>query len=133
MSEEKTFDEMNKYQLKKLVKKLEDIRGRNTELVSLYIPAGYDMSKISEFVTSESSEAENIKSKHTRKNVKAALDKISRKVKEEPVTPENGVVFFAGNVSERREGLTSSYGRSSHRSQSNHEDIDATRSSFSTH
>ena len=101
MSEEKTFDEMNKYQLKKLVKKLEDIRGRNTELVSLYIPAGYDMSKISEFVTSESSEAENIKSKHTRKNVKAALDKISRKVKEEPVTPENGVVFFAGNVSER--------------------------------
>jgi peptide chain release factor subunit 1 len=92
--------EMSKYQLKKLVKKLEDIRGRNTELVSLYIPAGYDMSKISEFVTSEASEAENIKSKHTRKNVKAALDKIGRKVKEEQETPENGVAFFAGNVSE---------------------------------
>ncbi|MFQ3275390.1 MAG: peptide subunit release factor 1 (eRF1), partial [Candidatus Nanohaloarchaea archaeon] len=30
---------MNKYQLKKLIKELEDIRGRNTELVSLYIPA----------------------------------------------------------------------------------------------
>jgi peptide chain release factor subunit 1 len=92
---------MSKYQLKKLIKKLEDIRGRNTELVSLYIPAGYDMSKISDFVTSEASEAENIKSKHTRKNVQGALDKIGRKVKEEQETPENGVAFFAGNVSER--------------------------------
>ena len=92
---------MSKYELKKLVNELDDIRGRNTELVSLYIPAGYEMSKISEFVTSESSEAENIKSKHTRKNVQGALDKIARRVKEEPVTPENGVVFFSGNVSER--------------------------------
>ncbi|MFB6215474.1 MAG: peptide chain release factor 1, partial [Candidatus Aenigmatarchaeota archaeon] len=92
--------EMSKYQLKKLINKLEDIRGRNTELVSLYIPAGYDMTKISEFITSEASEAENIKSKQTRKNVQAALDKIGRRVKEEPVTPENGVAFFSGNVSE---------------------------------
>ncbi len=101
MSNDKKHETMSKYQLKKLIKKLEDIRGRNTELVSLYIPAGYDMSKISEFVTSEASEAENIKSKHTRKNVQAALDKIGRKVKEEQQTPENGVAFFAGNVSER--------------------------------
>ncbi len=93
--------EMSKYQLKKLIKELEDIRGRNTELVSLYVPAGYDMSKISDFVTSEASEAENIKSKHTRKNVQAALDKIGRKVAEEHETPENGVALFAGNVSER--------------------------------
>lgn len=101
MSNDQKHQEMSKYQLKKLIKKLEDIRGRNTELVSLYIPAGYDMSKISEFVTSEASEAENIKSKHTRKNVQGALDKIGRKVKEEQQTPENGVAFFAGNVSER--------------------------------
>lgn len=91
---------MNKYQLKKLVNELEDIRGRNTELVSLYIPAGYDMSKISDFITSEQSEAENIKSKHTRTNVQDALGKIGRKVSEEHTTPENGVAFFAGNVSD---------------------------------
>lgn len=100
MSQDEKFKEMSKYELKRLIKKLDGIRGRNTELVSLYIPAGYDMSKISDFVTSEASEAENIKSKNTRKNVKAALDKIGRKVKEEPVTPENGVVFFSGNVSD---------------------------------
>jgi peptide subunit release factor 1 (eRF1) len=91
---------MSKYQLKKLVNELDDIRGRNTELVSLYIPEGYDMSKISEFITSEASEAENIKSKHTRKNVQAALDRIGRRVKEEHTTPENGVALFAGNVSD---------------------------------
>ena len=102
MSQEENQDSqaMNKYQLKKLIKKLEDIRGRNTELVSLYVPAGYDMSKISEFVTSEQSEAENIKSKHTRTNVQDALGKIGRKVSEEHKPPENGVAFFAGNVSE---------------------------------
>lgn len=100
MSEDKNHDEMSKYELKKLINELEDIRGRNTELVSLYIPAGYDMSKISEFVTSEQSEAENIKSKHTRTNVQDALGKIGRKVSEEHETPENGVAFFAGNVSD---------------------------------
>ncbi|MFT4892783.1 MAG: peptide chain release factor subunit 1 [Candidatus Nanohaloarchaea archaeon] len=102
MSEENQENDvgMNKYQLKKLIKELEDIRGRNTELVSLYIPAGYDMSKISDFITSEQSEAENIKSKHTRQNVQDALGKIGRKVSEEHTTPENGVAFFAGNVSD---------------------------------
>jgi peptide chain release factor subunit 1 len=100
MSEDENHG-MNKYQLKKLINELEDIRGRNTELVSLYIPAGYDMSKISDFITSEQSEAENIKSKHTRTNVQDALGKIGRKVKEEQTTPENGVAFFAGNVSDQ--------------------------------
>lgn len=102
MSQEENQDSqaMNKYQLKKLINELDDIRGRNTELVSLYVPAGYDMSKISEFVTSEQSEAENIKSKHTRTNVQDALGKIGRKVSEEHTPPENGVAFFAGNISE---------------------------------
>ena len=100
MSEDQKHEEMSKYELKRLINELEDIRGRNTELVSLYIPAGYDMSKISEFITSEESEAENIKSKHTRTNVQDALGKIGRKVKEEQQTPENGVAFFAGNVSD---------------------------------
>ena len=101
MSEDGKSDEgMSKYQLKKLINELDDIRGRNTELVSLYVPAGYDMSKISEFVTSEQSEAENIKSKHTRTNVQDALGKIGRKVSEEHTPPENGVAFFAGNISE---------------------------------
>jgi len=99
-NQEGNSGEMSKYELKRVLNELDDIRGRNTELVSLYIPAGYDMTKISEFVTSEQSEAENIKSKHTRTNVQDALGKIGRKVSEEHTTPENGVAFFAGNVSD---------------------------------
>ncbi len=101
MSDEKVYREMSKYELKKLLDELEGVRGRNTELVSLYIPAGYNMAKIKEFVTKEQSEAENIKSKSTRKNVKSALDRLGRKVSESMETPENGVVLFCGNVSER--------------------------------
>ncbi len=93
--------EMDEYELEQLIERLEDIRGRNTELVSLYIPQGYDMGKIVNFLTTEKSEAENIKSKATRKNVQAALDKIQRRLKEVGETPENGVALFCGNVSER--------------------------------
>lgn len=92
---------MDEYELKNLIEKLNDRRGRNTELVSLYIPAGYSMPKIIDFLTSEISEADNIKSKSTRKNVQAALDKIKRRLKEVGETPENGVAVFAGNVSEQ--------------------------------
>ncbi|MFB6265508.1 MAG: peptide chain release factor aRF-1 [Candidatus Nanohaloarchaea archaeon] len=93
--------EMDRYELEDLLERLESIRGRNTELVSLYIPPDYDMAKIIEFLTQEKSEAENIKSKQTRKNVQAALDKIQRRLKEVGETPDNGVAIFAGNVSEQ--------------------------------
>jgi peptide chain release factor subunit 1 len=38
--------EMERYHLKKFVKELEKHRGRHTELVSVYIPAGYDLNLI---------------------------------------------------------------------------------------
>lgn len=91
---------MDKYELKETIQEIEDFRGRNTELVSLYIPPDYSKSKIVNFLTQEQSEAENIKSKHTRKNVKAALDKIQRRLKHVQGVPPNGIALFAGNVSE---------------------------------
>ncbi len=96
---------MDKYELQETLDRLTEIRGRNTELVSLYIPPDYDLRKMIEFVTSEKSEAQNIKSKATRKNVQSALDKIQRRLKEAGEIPENGIALFAGNVSER-EGKT---------------------------
>jgi peptide chain release factor subunit 1 len=92
---------MDEYELENLIEELDEKRGRNTELVSLYIPAGYEMAKIINFLTQEVSEAENIKSKQTRKNVQSALDKVKRRLKEVGETPENGVAIFCGNVSEQ--------------------------------
>ena len=54
---------MNSKQLKFLSK----IRGRHTELVSVYIPAGYEISKVAAQIKDEQGTATNIKSKNTRK------------------------------------------------------------------
>ncbi|MCD6371704.1 MAG: peptide chain release factor aRF-1, partial [Candidatus Aenigmarchaeota archaeon] len=85
--------------LKKLIRKLEKIRGRHTELVSVYIPAGSNLVDIINQLREELSTAENIKSKTTRKNVTGALEKILQYLKLFRKTPPNGLVIFCGNVS----------------------------------
>lgn len=83
-----------------MVKQLAAIRGRHTELVSVYIPAGYSVSDVSTQLFQEKSTASNIKSKNTRKNVLTALEKIMQHLKLFKQTPPNGLVVFCGNISE---------------------------------
>lgn len=90
---------MNKIELKKLIEELRKIRGRHTELISLYIPAGANLHEIVDQLYSEKGTAENIKSKTTRKNVITALEKIINHLKLFKKVPENGLVVFCGNVS----------------------------------
>jgi len=78
---------------------LEKIKGRHTELVSVYIPAGYNLVEVINQLIEERSTAENIKSKTTRKNVVSALEKIIQHLRLFKQTPPNGLVVFAGNVS----------------------------------
>ncbi len=89
------------YKLKKLVQELESKKGRHTELVTVYIPSGYNIHEIVNQLRDEQSTAENIKSKSTRKNVVTALEKIIRRLQLYTKTPENGLAVFCGNVSER--------------------------------
>jgi peptide chain release factor subunit 1 len=93
-------NEKKKYKLKKLVKELEDIRGRHTELVSVYIPSGYSITDVIGQLKDEQGTASNIKSKATRKNVMTALEKIIHHLRIFKQTPPNGLVVFCGNVSE---------------------------------
>ncbi|AFK23043.1 peptide chain release factor aRF-1 [Pyrococcus sp. ST04] len=93
------------YELKKKIDELKKIRGRGTELISLYIPAGYDLSKVMQQLREEYSTAQNIKSKTTRKNVLGALERAMQHLKLYKKTPENGLALFVGNVSEM-EGTT---------------------------
>lgn len=93
------MEEKQRLKLKKLIKELEKIRGRHTELVSVYIPAGYNLTEISNQLFQEKSTAMNIKSKTTRKNVLAALEKIIQHLKLFKQTPSNGLIVFCGNVS----------------------------------
>jgi len=88
-----------KYELKKFVKQLEGYRGRHTELVTVYIPAGYDINKIVSHLSQEQGTASNIKSAATRKNVIDALERMIQHLKLFPKTPEHGLAVFSGNVS----------------------------------
>lgn len=93
------FNQENILKIKRIVRELGKIRGRHTELVSVYIPAGYNIQEIINQLFQEKGTAENIKSKATRKNVISALDKIIQHLKLIKKLPENGLVVFAGNIS----------------------------------
>jgi peptide chain release factor subunit 1 len=100
-----TSEDVRKRRLKDLVEELDGFRGRHTELVSVYIPAGFNLFKVAEQINNEKSTAQNIKSKAVRKNVLSALERITQHLKLYKQTPPNGLVIFAGNISER-EGVS---------------------------
>jgi peptide chain release factor subunit 1 len=87
-------------ELEEIVEELSGYKGRHTELITVYIPAGYDVNSVQRQLEAEKSTAKNIKSTSTRKNVTEALEKIVRELKLLKQTPENGLAIFCGNVSE---------------------------------
>lgn len=88
-----------KLQFKKFIRELEAVRGRHTELVSVYIPADYDMIKIIQHLQQEQGTASNIKDARTRNNVIDSLEKMVRHLRLYKKTPPNGLAVFAGNNS----------------------------------
>ena len=93
------------FKLKKTIAELEKIKGRHTELVSVYLPAGASLQDMINQLKNEQGTAENIKSKSTRKNVVDALEKAVQHLRLYKKTPENGLVVFSGNVAEH-EGVS---------------------------
>jgi peptide chain release factor subunit 1 len=93
------MDDKEKFKLEELIEELGSLRGRHTELVTVYIPAGFNINTVTKQLDAEASTASNIKSKSTRKNVLDALERISRELKLYKQTPPNGMALFCGNVS----------------------------------
>src|SRR3989338_5724723 len=93
-----SLTEKQKHDLKKFIQELEEHRGRHTELVSVYIPQGYDIVKIIQHVQQEQGTAMNIKSATTRKNVTGALERMVQHLRLYSKTPENGLAVFSGNI-----------------------------------
>jgi peptide chain release factor subunit 1 len=96
-----SLTETERFHIKKFVKELENFRGRHTELVSVYVPQGYDMNKIINHLAQEQGTAANIKSSATRKNVTDALERMIQHLRLFKQTPPNGLAVFSGNVAER--------------------------------
>ncbi|MFP4567771.1 MAG: peptide chain release factor aRF-1 [Candidatus Woesearchaeota archaeon] len=101
MEKAQKVSEKQRFKLKKFIKEIENHKGRGTELVSVYVPTGYDLNKISSHIAQEQGTATNIKSKQTRDNVISSLEKIIQHLKLYQKTPKNGLAIFAGNVAER--------------------------------
>jgi len=93
------MDKKQRQKLKKFVNELKQIRGRHTELVSVYIPAGYELHKIIQHLQQEQHTASNIRDSKNRKNVIDSLERAIVHLKLYKRTPENGLAVFAGNAS----------------------------------
>ena len=91
--------EDEKLRLEEFIEEMREHKARHTELITVYVPKGYDVNFITKQLESEKSTAANIKSTGTRKNVQDALESLIRITKGMKQTPKNGIALFAGNVS----------------------------------
>jgi peptide chain release factor subunit 1 len=73
------------------------VRGRATELVSLYVPPGRQISDVMSYLRNEYAQSSNIKSRTTRKNVMWAIESMMGRVRQFKEAPANGVAFFVGS------------------------------------
>jgi peptide chain release factor subunit 1 len=104
MAENEPFKKISakdKYHIKHMLKELESIRGHHTELITVFIPAGYDINAKIFQLQQEQGTATNIKSKGTRDNVLASLEKMVQFLRGFKKNPANGLMVFSGNAAER--------------------------------
>jgi peptide chain release factor subunit 1 len=81
-------------------RKLDEIaaaKGRATELISLYVSPGKQISDVMGYLRNEYAQSSNIKSRTTRKNVMWAIESLMGRVRQFKEPPKNGVAFFVGN------------------------------------
>ena len=93
------MDDIEQYRFKKLVQELESTRGKATELISLYVPPGKDISDVVAYLRDELSQSSNIKSKSTRKNVTSAIESLISRLRYYRIAPGNGIAMFVGHKS----------------------------------
>ena len=86
--------------LKRLLKNLDKSRGIGTSVVSLLMPPGTQVHKISQMLTEEIGTAENIKSRVNRQAVLTAIASAQTKLKQFNSCPSNGLAIYAGEVAD---------------------------------
>jgi len=95
---------LERFRLKRVLDTLGSKEGRGTELVSLYVPSGRQISEVTQMLKEEWGTASNIKSNTTRKNVQDAIVKVIQRVKLFKTVPDNGLVIFCGAIPQNGPG-----------------------------
>jgi len=96
---------LDRLRAQRMLEQLEALQGRGTELVSVYVPPGKQVSEVMNDLRNEFGTAVNIKSKTTRKNVQDALTKVMERLKLFKSIPPNGVAVFAGSIASDQLGV----------------------------
>ena len=84
------------YRLRKTLNMLASKEGSHTELITIYVPPGKQISDAVSLLREEYGTASNIKSNVTRKNVLDAIVKVQQRLKLFKDPGEKGIVIFAG-------------------------------------
>lgn len=84
------------FRLRKTLSTLANKAGSHTELITMYVPPGKQISDAINLLREEYGTASNIKSNVTRKNVLDALVKVQQKLKLFKDPGEKGIVIFCG-------------------------------------
>ena len=92
------------FRLRKTLGTLARKEGRGTELVSLYVPPGKQISDVMNTLRDEYGTASNIKSTTTRKNVMDAIVKVQQRLKLFREPPPTGLIIFCGAIPQNGAG-----------------------------
>jgi len=84
------------FRLRKMLNSLATKEGSHTELITVYVPPGKQISDALNLLRNEYGTASNIKSNVTRKNVLDAITKAQQKIKLFKDPGEKGIVVFTG-------------------------------------
>ncbi|MGI0053219.1 MAG: peptide chain release factor aRF-1 [Thermoplasmata archaeon] len=89
--------QLARYAFRRRLDEIAACRGRATELVTLYVPPGRQISDVMNYLRNEYAQSSNIKSRTTRKNVMWAIESLMGRVRQFREAPSNGVAFFVGS------------------------------------
>ncbi len=89
--------QLQRYAFRRKLDEIAACRGRATELVTLYVPPGRQISDVMNYLRNEYAQSSNIKSRTTRKNVMWAIESLMGRVRQYREAPPHGVAFFVGS------------------------------------
>ena len=99
MSDDSSSDKnVEIWKVKKLIKSLQAARGNGTSMISLIIPPGDQVSRVSKMLADEYGTASNIKSRVNRLSVLGAITSVQHRLKLYTRVPPNGLVVYCGTI-----------------------------------